>query len=245
MNHLRLYKKNILFTKIRELERNIKYHENNIQNIQQSPFPDSYKLSQITFSTDSINQYKEEKEKINREITEIEEGNQDDTIQIDIKKTEDKIQAKHNKTVDKKKNETIKKKEGEKRMLDVRQEERKEDKKGYRLKKEIDYEFKKYYYLCESIPNYITNNLETMPNNKGYIYRGLYLYGKQDKDNNDTITLFEKPNKDVLLIHEWRGNTFTKYEKVYSKNKNSGKKIIERYTRVIKDSPNLLDYVKI
>ncbi len=63
-------------------------------------------------------------------------------------------------------------------------------------------EYKKYQTYCSKVPNHINKNLRNMPNNKGYIYNGIYLYGHQQAYNYDTTIMFEKKNKDILTIHE-------------------------------------------
>ena len=64
----------------------------------------------------------------------------------------------------------------------------------------------------DTLPEYINNNLKTMPNNKGYVWRNMYFYGFLPKENNNVTILFEK-RKDVLIIHE----IDDKYHKIYSK----------------------------
>ena len=63
-------------------------------------------------------------------------------------------------------------------------------------------EYRKYQIYCSKVPHHINKNLKNMPNNKGYIYNGIYLYGEQHAYNYDTTIMFEKKNKDTLTIHE-------------------------------------------
>ena len=63
------------------------------------------------------------------------------------------------------------------------------------------------------LPEYMRRNLREMPNNKGYIFRGIQYYGEKKPERNKPTILFEK-NRGILNIHE-----ITKNEhKIYQKN---------------------------
>ena len=102
-------------------------------------------------------------------------------------------------------------------------------------------------WVCKTdakLPNYMRRNLKEMPNNKGYIFRGIQYYGYKPAQRNKPVVLFEK-NRGVLNIHE-----ITKDEhKIYQKlNKNSKNKLISCVKRgenpFLKNSYNILDYIK-
>ena len=58
----------------------------------------------------------------------------------------------------------------------------------------------------KSLPQYIRAKLASMPNNKGYIWRGVHYYGEKNPENNGDNVMFEN-KKGVLHIHAWsRGN---------------------------------------
>jgi hypothetical protein len=64
---------------------------------------------------------------------------------------------------------------------------------------------KGYDYLLrvqKSLPVYIRNNLDNMPNNKGYVWRGVQYFGKKPPERNNKYVLFEN-KKGKLYIHEW------------------------------------------
>ena len=57
-----------------------------------------------------------------------------------------------------------------------------------------------------SLPQYIRAKLASMPNNKGYIWRGVHYYGEKNPEKNGDNVMFEN-KKGVLYIHAWsRGN---------------------------------------
>lgn len=96
-------------------------------------------------------------------------------------------------------------------------EERNVKRKKYEMKKKQDF----FFNSCFSIPEYMSSKLENMPNNKGYIWKDIYLFGKLPPDKNQKkIVLFEK-KYDKLFIHEWYENYFDKWEK-----SNNGKRVL-------------------
>lgn len=64
-----------------------------------------------------------------------------------------------------------------------------------------------YYY---KVPRHIKQKLENMPNNKGFICNGMWLFGNQKCTSNKITIMFEKdyPN---IYIHEitWKNYKIT------------------------------------
>ena len=66
----------------------------------------------------------------------------------------------------------------------------KEDSRNYKQnERDINYELRYFYKVTDSIPDYIEKNLSEMPNNKGYIWRGMFIYGHLPPENNNIITI--------------------------------------------------------
>lgn len=98
------------------------------------------------------------------------------------------------------------------------------------LQKDYEYYYRYFNKLCNTIPAYIQKNLKKMPNNKGYIWKGLQCFGELPADNNYNNTmLFENVGRDTLHIHEW---TATEY-KVYEKHGKNNKVLIKKENRRI------------
>ena len=93
----------------------------------------------------------------------------------------------------------------------------------------MDYEKEYQYYLQEyyRVPRNIKDKLKYMPNNKGYICNGIYLYGYQ-KSTSSKISIFFEKIYPYLYIHE-----ITKYNhKIFQMNiKTRDKKFISNTTR--------------
>ena len=72
---------------------------------------------------------------------------------------------------------------------------------------------KTFYKIVDSVPDYILRNLDEMPANKGYIWRGCWLFGKLRPENNyKTTVLFEKKGN-ITKIYEFDDKVFTLSEK--------------------------------
>lgn len=93
----------------------------------------------------------------------------------------------------------------------------------------LQYQMKKEWeWLCrqdEKLPEYIRTNLHKMPNNKGYIWKGISYYGRLPAEkNNDLLIMFERPlGATDMLIHEIkRGH----YYKILKKSKNGVNELV-------------------
>jgi len=108
----------------------------------------------------------------------------------------------------------------------------------YQLRREQRWLHKTEKYF----PEWKLKKLKNMPNNKGYIWRGIYYYGYKPAIKGAPIHLFEQKGK-KLFIHE-----ITKqFHKVYVKvDKNSKRKLIETRHRknLLHNQNNLLSFIK-
>lgn len=87
---------------------------------------------------------------------------------------------------------------------------------------------KEYEWLCrqdERLPDYIRTNLQKMPNNKGYIWKGIHYYGYMPAErNNDMLIMFERPlGMTDMLIHEIKKGH---YYKIFQKSRNGGNVLV-------------------
>lgn len=105
-----------------------------------------------------------------------------------------------------------------------------------RNERSLRYHMKKQWeWLCKQdqhLPDYIRTNLEKMPNNKGYIWKGIWYFGHQPEEDSSTLIMFEKQGNGDMLVHEIKTNA---YHKIFSRGKNgqntlvSEKKMRENY----------------
>jgi hypothetical protein len=70
-------------------------------------------------------------------------------------------------------------------------------------KEMVDYikEYNNYLNEYYKIPRHVKTKLKNMPNNKGFICNGIYLYGHQKSTSNKINILFEKIYP-YIYIHE-------------------------------------------
>ena len=103
----------------------------------------------------------------------------------------------------KKKDETYKKRKAERRQTNW-------DKKKYRIYQQ------KFFRAAQTLPRYIASNLERMPSNKGYTWRGVHFYGHELPEKDQPLILFEKRYK-ILWIHKYYPDRYEKYKKTNKK----------------------------
>ena len=89
--------------------------------------------------------------------------------------------------------------------------------------KDMQRAYMQYSRIVDTIPEYISKNLEDMPNNKGYVWRGIQCYGKKAEGvvQGESTILFEKQKGGLLVIHD---RTPTEYKIFHKKGKD--KKIL-------------------
>lgn len=108
--------------------------------------------------------------------------------------------------------------------------------------KEKDMRYAQSYFekTCDNLPEYMKRNLADMPNNKGYIWKGIYFYGDLPEESG-TRVLFEKRKGGLLIIHEYTDKEY----KIFEKNGKERKRLLEKYDRKKKQSGvNIMDYLK-
>jgi len=139
------------------------------------------------------------------------------------------IQTVKNSTAQKKKKDDIH--ENEDKRTNMFSKQRKEDDR--QLERDKKYFYKQYCKIVDSIPEYMAENLKTMPNNKGYLFRQTWLLGSQAEEPGQPTVLFEKV-RGVMKIHEYDQWEYRLYEKVGKEKK----KLVLRRSRKIKKSIN-------
>jgi hypothetical protein len=78
----------------------------------------------------------------------------------------------------------------------------------------IDNNYINYLKIEETIPEYMSKLLMKMPNNKGFVWRGIRLYGKLPRINN--IVYLDERKAGEMFVHEITPT----HTKLYRKNKN-------------------------
>jgi len=131
-------------------------------------------------------------------------------------------------------------KQQDKDLYEVRRKtEYKANKSFYKNEREMQQTYRYYQKTCQYIPQHIKDKVKNQPNNKGFIWRGIYMYGHKPATGNPRIvSLLEKQGND-LYIHEFFPDTY----KVWKKTQHRRKEIVFTQDRKRKDGlTNILDY---
>jgi hypothetical protein len=233
-------KKNKLFNLIRDVETLIDRNKTTIKRIKNSQMGAEYVKAQIVKLKD-INKEKEQQlEILQGEYKIVSSGKLDEKIN-DEYESEKKI-------YDEKCGETD-------RIRAIKKEENKENKvisKTYwkniistskanrQHKRDMRYGLKYFNRVSSEVPGYMKKNLSRMPSNKGYIWRGVWLFGEGRRQSGPSV-MFEKKRGGILVIHEYYLREYRRYEKKGKERK----KLVHKKRRVPKNTgTSLMDYVK-
>lgn len=216
----------IINNKLRDL---IYYNEldnNSLNNFINLP-TSNYSLKQIEKLKTKIEQRNNDIKELNTRLELLLEGKLNDELK---KKVEENKQIINEKSKETKKKKDLKRKEKE--------EDSKLSKEYYEKHKKSDriqntYIIKRYYNYfkksVETLPEWIKSDLEKMPCNKGYIWRGVHYYGVKNKDNSNNLSVTEC-KKGEKIIHVWTKDMY----KMYSKKGRNKQILIKEEKRKIK-----------
>jgi len=204
--------KNILLTKLREINNCINRSQTSLLNYQNANLEEIYRKTNIENIQKEIQEKKDEKKVLINRLKKVEEGILDTDLQkeYDINKKITELQ-KRNQLNRKRTEMETKKREQEKYNSIVTDDI--EEKKNL---KQLSYEIKKsYYHFCQasnSLPEQLQKNLEKMPSNKGYKFKNIIFFGKLPPVEESNI-IFERIDKNTLHIHKWEKDFVYLYEK--------------------------------
>lgn len=210
---LRISEKNLITNQIKTAKYTIEHSRNTILRYRQSENGDIWK-SHIEKLQVVIKDKTDDLLKLEDRITMISAGKLDDELLSVLSQNKNEVSEK-NKIEKTKKN-----------LIEVDKKQRKDTSQAYYdnenshrrkdryLEKDKDRAEQHFLRVCSNIPDHILKKLDNMPNNKGYIWKDVYCYGRLPDDNSGVTTVFEK-KKDLLTIHEWskKTDTYCVYEK--------------------------------
>jgi hypothetical protein len=98
-------------------------------------------------------------------------------------------------------------------------------KNDYVQKKSQESSYRRLLEIEETLPSYITQALSRLPNHKGYIFRGVWYFGKLPSQEKYYISMMERQHQ-KNLIHEYHydGRGHKRYQ-CFEKT-NNGKRIL-------------------
>ena len=268
METKRRIRKNDILVKLKTATNFISRSEETISRLHKSGMGEVYTKSQIDKLNTTIKDKYDIIDILNNDLEKISMGGMDNDINDEYKRN-------HTKNVlDKEENDRIKKEKKEEKA------EKKSVSKKYwnaiitasrgHRRKERDYKYGYKYFnsVIDTLPSYMARNLAEMPNNKGYIWRGVHFYGelpeekeyqrggyrghqrrgyRNQKGKRDTNSkpgprvLFEKKRGGLMIIHEYTDKEYIKYEK---RGRDRKQLVHRELKRIKKNQGSLLDYVK-
>lgn len=216
MESLRLREKNIALLRIKEIQTYIKRNEETISRFKKLNNQSSFELKQIEKLISTNNNFETEIIELNKKVTDIVSGNLDNELgKIITESNKNKI-----KDDEKQKNKMIEKDKKDKKdkVLIIQSYKINGNRNDeYYMNKEYD----RFLKICNGIPEYILRNLKEMPANKGYIWKGLWCFGKLPEEKTGLLIMFEKQYNGILKIYEIDDN----YRRIYEK-KGKDRKIL-------------------
>lgn len=93
----------------------------------------------------------------------------------------------------------------------------------YRRRIDYNFEYRKYVDMCSRIPSHLLNKVRNMPNNKGFIWNGIYLFGHLPPTRERALILFERRNN-RMYIHEIREGSHKITEQEFNNNNNNNRR---------------------
>jgi len=212
MENRRKAKRIQLRNDIREAENFISRSQETIERLKNSKFGITYIKKQVDKLSNAIEEKQRLVDNNKTDLTKISQGLLDNQINKEYQDVSDILKQK---TLERQR---IKREKAQ----DLRK--KKEKSKKYwqgilqasrsQRQKERDYTYGYRYYckVTDQLPDYMRKNLSGMPNNKGYIWRGIHFYGDLHAQPGPVV-LFEKQKGGILVIHEYTKTEYKKYEK--------------------------------
>jgi hypothetical protein len=240
MDSRRIRKNNIIINDIHDIETLIKRNEDTIRRLKYSQMGELYITTQINKRRKVIIEKNVLLEKLLKDKSVVDSGGLDEEINIEYKNTKKQKDICHKKNL-KTKIEKIEKKKEKKEISQSYWKGILTASRGHRqIDKDMRYCHRYYNKVIDSLPSYMQNNLSEMPNNKGYIWRGVHFYGKLNEQTGPRV-MFEKKRGGILVIHE---NTRTEYRRFEKQGKNR-KQLVQKYVKKKKQlGVSLMDYLQ-
>jgi len=205
---------NSLYEKIRGNERMIEMLTKSIDSIESTMSADkdrTYFDQRIKRSEASIVRYREENRQLEAKLVGVMSGTCDVEINKMYQDTKDEIMEKKKEVEKREAIIAVKDRKNHAKGKVFDEKERKEMRSEFFARRDIEREFDRFLDISETVPDYISRNLKTMPNNKGYKFRGITFYGEMPPEAGPNVVFEKKP--DGMLITEYYADQHITYFK--------------------------------
>lgn len=168
----------------------------------------SLKVNQLHIASlkTKVQTYQDSIESAEIKLASIDVGDMDDTIRKEVEEAQmnSKAQRQHQKEVEKEKSE--KRSRDKKRQKETADKWRTEKYHSKNIARDMAREERRYYYNLEKMPEYMLESLKKMPNNKGYVWNGIWCFGEKPvpKHDDPSVTYMQiyDREKKKTFIHE-------------------------------------------
>ena len=93
-------------------------------------------------------------------------------------------------------------------------------------KKQVEREYERFLDIVDSLPDSLKANLETMPNNKGYRWRGAIFWGKLPAEEGGQTLVFEKRSEGMYI-----SETVPGFQMQWLKKRDGEKQLLSKHRR--------------
>lgn len=207
MEPKRIVERNKIRDQIRQIQKYIQTDEATIDRFRRQNTNQDYNTIQIDKLTAKNKERKVDLEILEQRNKDLDQGLLDKEIMNEYIQTSKEIKLKNDEFKKKKKIEQAEKEEKSARSLAFYKSTRQSERKVLWDKRDADRACNYFFRVCDSIPDYMLKKLRNMPNNKGYIWRGVYCYGDLPANEGQSILLFEKKNN-IFITHEWTNTEY-------------------------------------
>jgi len=205
MESNRIKERNRIYSEISRIEKYIETDNATEDRLRSMPFS-NYNKTQIEKIREKNKTRDQDLQYLQDRLVHLNDGMLDQELVQERKRSQREVDRKVSDTK-KKKNQERDEKEQRSKLSRQQYETNRSLDREYRYKNRgMNISYRYFTKVYNSMPEYMLNKIANMPNNKGYIWRGVYCYGDLPAEQGQPSVMFEK-NKDLLIIHEW-----TKYE---------------------------------
>ena len=187
----------------------------------------SYVRNQVNKTNEKIKERNIEVDELKHKLIEIPRGVHDNDIQRNIDNNSKVWKEKQRIKTEKRLLILKDKKEKSEQSQAYYQSTRKSDRENRYLDKDCKRSYNHFVKACNTIPEYMINNLKEMPENKGYFWKNVACFGELPAERGKPVTLGERQRGGRLKIHEWT----EKYYNLFTKVGKEKKKLISSVPR--------------
>lgn len=213
MDNKRRRERNRIYNEIKLLEGYISTNEATIERTRKSSFDTEFAVTKVKKLKLKNEEHRQTILDFKERLGKLRLGELDEEIKAEFDRNSSILNSKEKARKERIHNEKTENEEKKKQSRAFYQASKDSDRSFYRKKCDMDRTFKYYQRCLDSIPDYMIQKLQNMPQNKGYIWRGVYCYGDLPVEEGKPIVMFER-HKNVLLIHEWTKTEYKKFEKI-------------------------------